>query len=58
MFLLVPSGQVAALGYLIGALVNIFVWPAISPIPNYGNLPGFCGLTITQWGIICILLAF
>jgi len=59
MFLLIPGGQSAALGCLVGSLINFFVWPALfSNIPNYGNAPGFFGITSNQWGIIGLLLAF
>ncbi len=51
MFLLIPGGQSAALCCMLGALVNFLVL-------NYANVPGFFGLTSTQWGIISLVMAF
>ena len=52
MLMLVPGGQIAALGYLIGAVLN-FVLPSIYP-----NGHASLGFTSQQWGIICLVMAF
>jgi len=57
-YFLIPGSQNLAIGFLMGSLINLFVWTAITNNLNYGNLPGFFDITSNQYGITGLLLAF
>ena len=56
MFLLVPGIQIGALGLMLAAMLNFFVWPSI--FPNANPTGTFLGLTCQQWGIMSLIIAF
>jgi len=53
MLLLLPGGQIGAIGLLLVTMAEFFVWPSI--FPNATTLSGF---TYQQWGSICLMFAF